>query len=129
MARKGAKIRAQSVSEYSIFLAIALIAIVAMNVYIKRGLQGRYADITDLPAKAVNSQVASAQKAGNVPKSYVAPAQYEPYYVDTKNIVNIPERSIDQTVTKEGKRTRDLLPGQPIVVTGKNIEGTNAAKD
>ena len=135
---KEVKIKAQSVSEYSLFLAIALIAILTMNVYIKRGLQGRYRDIADSPVKTVNSQVASAKTAGNVPNSYVVPAQYEPYYLDTNNTVSMPNRGIAQTVTQKTEMRQDLPPqpiirrdlsSEPIVVTGKNIEGTDAAKD
>lgn len=57
------KSKAQSVSEYSICVLIIILAIIAMQVYVKRGLQARYADITDFAT-------ARAQ----------ARAQYEPYY-------------------------------------------------
>lgn len=129
MAGKRVKIKAQSVSEYSLFLAIVLIAIIAMNAYIKRGLQGRYKDVADLPMKAIASQVASAKTAKSIPASYVAPTQYEPSYADTKNEVNIPQRKIYQTVANDGKITQDFLSERPTVVTGKNIEGTDATKD
>lgn len=58
--------KAQSVAEYSICLAIILLALVTMNFYVKRGLQGRYRDLTDYTtAKATGSL-----------------GQYEPYYKD-----------------------------------------------
>jgi hypothetical protein len=39
--------RAQSVSEYSICVVIIILAVVVMQVYVKRGLQGRYAEVVD----------------------------------------------------------------------------------
>lgn len=57
------KSKAQSVSEYSICVVIIILAIITMQAYVKRGLQGRYADIADFAT-------AGAQ----------ADRQYEPYY-------------------------------------------------
>ena len=66
--------RAQSASEYSIFLAIALIIIIAMNVYVKRGLQGRYVDVADFTTATLRRKVAAID-----PQIEVYD-QYEPYY-------------------------------------------------
>ena len=57
------KSRAQSISEYSICVAIIILAIALMQVYVKRGIEGRYADVVDF--------VTTKAQAHN---------QYEPYY-------------------------------------------------
>lgn len=62
--------RAQSVSEYSICVLIIILATIAMQVYVKRGLQGRYADVTDF---------VTTQAQLTFPKEQVR-HQYEPYY-------------------------------------------------
>ncbi|MFA5357038.1 MAG: hypothetical protein WC301_06550 [Candidatus Omnitrophota bacterium] len=116
------KNRAQSVSEYSVFLAIVLVAIIFMNVYVKRGLQGRQKDMVAMPAQQISSV---AKTAGNTPDGYVVYEQYEPYYLQTDTTVNVPKKSIDQTVTSGGKVKRDILSEKPITVTGTNIEGAN----
>jgi hypothetical protein len=71
--------RAQSVVEYGIAVAAIIIALVVMQVYVKRGLQGRYKDLVDAASKEI------------------APAgqrQYEPYYGDisAEAKVNITKR-------------------------------------
>lgn len=55
--------KAQSVSEYSICVAIIILAIAVMQVYVKRGLQGRYADVVDFATTKAQAH-----------------NQYEPYY-------------------------------------------------
>jgi uncharacterized protein (UPF0333 family) len=55
--------KAQSVSEYSICVAIIILAIVVIQVYVKRGLQGRYADVVDFATTKAQAN-----------------RQYEPYY-------------------------------------------------
>jgi hypothetical protein len=59
--------RAQSVAEYGIGVGVIIIAVVAMQAYVKRGLQGRYRDVVDtVAAKVVTANVSQRQ--------------YEPYY-------------------------------------------------
>jgi hypothetical protein len=45
--RKLRKLRAQSLSEYIIFLTVIILAAIVMQVYVRRGLQGRYAEVVD----------------------------------------------------------------------------------
>lgn len=75
------KSRAQSVSEYSICVVIIILAIITIQVYVKRGLQGRYADIVDFATAKAQAQ-----------------RQYEPYYQKedlglTQNLVE--QRNVD----------------------------------
>jgi len=79
--------RAQSVSEYSICVAIIILAIVVMQAYVKRGLQGRYADIVDFAT-------AGAQ----------ANRQYEPYY-QKEDLGSTQDVNIEAGVGKDGPGT------------------------
>ncbi len=94
--------KGQSVSEYSIFVAIVLIAIITMNAYVKRGLQGRYVDVMDSTISAVQTQAGQD-----------VPSQYEPYYTESQATIDAP-RNISKTVT-EGKATRVLSPDSSVI--------------
>lgn len=83
-------IRAQSVAEYSVCLALVLAALLGMQIYVKRGLQGRYKEVVDHAAK----QAAS-------------PKQYEPYYVQDKFTVD-QSKIVNEDIRHEGQTTRDF---------------------
>ncbi len=97
------KLRGQSLSEYSLCLAIILIAILGINIYVKRGLQGRYKDVVKDMTNAASAK-----------------AQYEPYYVDVNSTVN---RSL--TVEKTGKETvTTSISAEPATMSSKSTEST-----
>ncbi|MFA5356894.1 MAG: hypothetical protein WC301_05790 [Candidatus Omnitrophota bacterium] len=109
------KNKAQSVSEYSIFLSIILVALVVMNIYVKRGLQGRYKDMVDMATASSSAQ-----------------GQYEPYYADSENIIDISRQaSMDvgsQSLPEEGKVTKRLSDlAKPTTVESASIDGAAEA--
>jgi len=61
---------AQSTVEYGVAVAAVIIAIVVMQTYAKRGLQGRYKDLVDSATKKATAE------------------QYEPYYENTSVYIN-----------------------------------------
>ena len=63
----------QSMAEYAIVLTVVITAIVAMQIYVKRGLQGKVRDVTD----AVGFGLTKAQGITKVTN------QYEPYYAQS----------------------------------------------
>ncbi len=63
--------RGQIVAEYSILIGIIVAALVAMNIYIKRGMQARFRDAVDLQLD---------QRAGAVGDTKFVTGQYEPDY-------------------------------------------------
>jgi len=89
--------KAQSVAEYSICLALILAALLGMQLYVKRGLQGRYRELVDHAAK----QSAS-------------PKQYEPYYVQDQFTVN-QSKIANEDIKYEGLTTRDSLEDSTVV--------------
>ena len=61
--------KAQTTAEYAILIGLVVAALVAMQTYVKRGLQGRMKDATD--------QVAMQNP------TIGATSQYEPYYMQS----------------------------------------------
>lgn len=61
--------RAQSIAEYALLLAVVVSAFLAMQVYVKRGLQGRLRDTSDFVVNTLNEKLGS---------NYLN--QYEPAY-------------------------------------------------
>jgi len=96
------KNKAQSLSEYSICLSVVLIVFTAINIYVKRGLQGRYKDVVGYTAKQANSL-----------------RQYEPYYVRDENKVN-QDKSANEKFQDGGSIMRNFIKDK-TVVTGTNI--------
>jgi len=89
------KNKAQSLSEYSICLVVILVALITINVYVKRGLQGRYHDLTDYPTKKVGERISESQVLG---PAYVMPKQYEPDYINSATTVNASQRMAIETI-------------------------------
>jgi Flp pilus assembly pilin Flp len=61
--------KGQNTAEYAIVIALIIGAVIAMQTYVKRGLQGRMKDATDYTATQT-SDIGSTK-------------QYEPYYLDS----------------------------------------------
>ena len=85
--------RGQSMAEYAIVLTVVIGAIVAMQLYVKRGLQGRVKDVTD----NVGTGLKGIGKDTN---------QYEPYYASSDFNVTQSQKSQDQ-YNKGGTVFRD----------------------
>jgi len=66
--------RAQTIAEYAILIAIVVGAVVAMQIYIKRGMQGRVKDVVDYTGDAMFATQANGSNFG------FSSGQYEPYY-------------------------------------------------
>ncbi len=73
--------RGQNTAEYAIVIALIIGAVIAMQIYVKRGLQGRMKDATDYVATETSELGATKQ--------------YEPYYSE-------------QSMTSAQKSTTDI---------------------
>lgn len=74
MFRKLSK-RAQTTAEYAILIAIVVGAVVAMQIYVKRGIQGRVRNVVDYVENPEAAKGVSATFNGE---------QYEPYYATSE---------------------------------------------
>ncbi len=63
------KLKGQSTAEYAILIAVVIGALIAMQTYVKRGLQGRLKDGVDV-------MVDETSELGDT-------TQYEPYYMES----------------------------------------------
>lgn len=88
--------KGQNIAEYVILVALIIAAAAAMQVYLKRGLQGRMADAVDhAPDVAVDQN--------GVPTTLsFATKQYEPYYSNASSDVQSTQNYVD-TVGARGQ--------------------------
>lgn len=84
--------KGQNTAEYAIVIALIVGAAIAMQTYVKRGLQGRTKDATDY--MATQTQDIGATK------------QYEPYYTEQEMVTG--QKSTSTAETQEGgaKKTK-----------------------
>ena len=88
--------KGQNIAEYSILIALVIAAAVAMQVYVKRGIQGRVAD-------AVDYAPVTLTESGNT--LTFNRKQYEPYYVESSGDV-ASKRGLEETVGVSGVTNR-----------------------
>jgi hypothetical protein len=103
--------KAQSTAEYVIVLGLIVAAVVAMQTYVKRGLQGRIKDSVDY----VDQGGATVFKT----------AQYEPYYIESSFDSN---RQTDQTdeLGEGGALTKNVARETNKRTGYQTIKGTQA---
>lgn len=77
------KSKGQSTAEYAIIIAVVIGAAVAMQTYVKRGLQARQKAGTDAFA-GVTAEFAKESAIGTN-ANFAAMGQYEPYYLEASN--------------------------------------------
>lgn len=94
--------KGQHLSECALILSLVLAALIAMQTYVKRGLQGRYRDATD--------RVVSALQEATGDSSF--PLQYEPYYTHKSG-----ETTSDITTTISQNKTEEVFLGGSKEIT------------
>lgn len=78
--------KGQNIAEYSILIALVIAAAVGMQMYVKRGLQGRLADATDFAPDIGDVTGGTPTEPG---QSVIwATKQYEPYYTQSNSVVS-----------------------------------------
>jgi len=88
--------KGQNIAEYSILIALVIAAAVAMQTYVKRGIQGRVADAVD------NAPAADLGDAGTI---NFTTKQYEPYYLESQADV-ASTRNLNEAVGASGLTDR-----------------------
>jgi len=107
--------KGQNIAEYAILIALVIAAAVAMQVYVKRGIQGRVADATDY---AVPVEVVQGEPVLNFDTK-----QYEPYYLDQSSTV-VSDRSLQEQSAARGDISRT-----GVVETTGRAAGSYEASD
>jgi hypothetical protein len=96
--------RAQTTAEYAILIAVVVGALIGMQIYVRRGLQGRIADTVDTPA-GYSVNVVGGGVGLNALSFNFDGKQYEPYYLQSGQI----------TQTTGGKRSQSGSTSNLIV--------------
>jgi len=92
--------KGQNIAEYSILIALVIAAAVAMQVYVKRGIQGRMKDAVDH-----RPDVSLGDDAGTIT---FKTGQYEPYYTESNATVTS-NRSYQENIGARGTTNRTGL--------------------
>ena len=108
--------KGQSMAEYAIVLTVVVTAIVAMQIYVKRGLQGKVKDVTD----NVGFGLADA--------GYKTTTnQYEPYYAATDYQVG-QDQNVKEAYQTGGTVSRTSL-SEKSTRTGGSTTGVDVGAD
>ena len=101
--------KAQSTAEYAILIAIVVGALVGMQIYVRRGIQGRIADVVDQGASLSvtnGTYTATANFTGR---------QFEPYYLATGGI----NQTTTGSTTKTGSTDTAIVSGESGYTTSR----------
>lgn len=107
-----AKTRGQSTAEYAIVIALVVGALVVMQVYVKRGVQGRFKDTTDDYVQTLGNN-ADWNNLGSTCSSvtYAGSADYKQWEYDKlsgKRTRNIQQQDTTESRTAAGQVTRNI---------------------
>lgn len=92
--------RGQSVTEYAIVFSIVAAAVIGMQIFVKRGLQGKQKDVTDFFTGVTGDAAGVGKQLATIP-------QYEPYYASsTYNVTQ--GNTTKETVAVGGTVTRNV---------------------
>lgn len=111
--------KAQSTAEYVIVLGLIIGAVIAMQTYVKRGLQGRVRDAVEFTDQG--EQIQGEGTAANAVVQFSAD-QYEPYYLQsqfdsdrlsTQTEQLLTDGEVERTLTQEhsGRRGSQTITG------------------
>lgn len=100
--------KGQSIAEYAILIALVIAAAVAMQTYVKRGLQGR--------VKYAVDYVGEGGSVGSVPFAFDAGGQYEPEYIDSKQV-----QASDKTSNSEDFQSKGYI-NRPDIKESSTVE-------
>ncbi len=115
--------RAQTTAEYAILIAIVVGAVVAMQVYIRRGMQGRIRNVVD--------HVGAGGNVGGDTASFAFTAeQYEPYYTSSESSSgrNSKEQEVLGKGGVVGRRSGEQTKQERQQVSGWGISDKAAAE-
>lgn len=105
--------KGQSTAEYAIVIGLVIAAVVAMQVYVKRGLQAKVKDAVDY--KSAGDSVTGTT------------SQYEPYY-SSSAMTSTRTASEKAEVTTGGGATRTIVGEDVSTRTGTQTIGAAQAK-
>ena len=106
------KRKGQSMAEYAIVLTVVITAIVAMQVYVKRGLQGKVKDVTDDVGIGLSTTTKTSQ--------------YEPYYAQS-NFTTAQDQAVQEQYQTGGAVARNSQSEKSVRTGNSNVGVDQAA--
>ena len=100
--------KGQNIAEYSILIALVIAAAVGMQIYVKRGMQGRMADAVD---HAPDTDLVAGEAVQFTTK------QYEPYYAESSGNVGS-DRTHAEAITERGGVAKSAISETQTRQTG-----------
>lgn len=110
--------KGQNTAEYAVLIAVVIGAIVAMQLYVKRGLQAKVKDVTDNVGQGL---------VGQVPGLAAVTSQYEPYY-NTSNYDVASNQKVQEKYQAGGTVDRTSV-AEETIRTGNSTTGVDTAQD
>ena len=110
--------KGQSTVEYAIVLGVIVAALIAMQTYVKRGLQAKYHDGT----RFLTAELNTANGFGNLAQQ----SQYEPYYL-TSSYDAWSNSSMNETVGGRGFTNNTGVASSTARATGGYSASANAS--
>lgn len=95
--------KGQSTAEYAIVIGLVIAAVVAMQVYVKRGIQGKMKDAADYNDPAA---------------TMLTGRQFEPQYATTEKMVSTRKGDEKATTSQGGGLTREIVGEDVSTRTG-----------
>lgn len=112
--------KGQNTAEYAILIALVIAAAVAMQTYVKRGMQGRVHDASDSFYDKVTTGAATDwNKISTTTAGTLANKQYEP--------TELSSQSTQETVVGEGKNYEKTGMAAGGTVTRESVQTTKQA--
>ncbi len=99
------KKRGQSTAEYAVLIALVIGAAIAMQTYVKRGLQGRTHGASNRYFNEVTANASSGwDQISNIPVT--GSMQYEPGELESRSTQTVSEQTANTTIQTGGKVDR-----------------------
>lgn len=116
--------RGQSTAEYAILLAVVVAAVVGMQLYVKRGMQGKFRDAADAYTR-IGGEIGGA---GSGTPLIGTTAQYEPYYTAAGTVTVNSNQSEDSTMAVGGHVEKSNINNTTTQI-GVKVQGVDVAAD
>jgi uncharacterized protein (UPF0333 family) len=105
--------KGQSTAEYAIVIGLVLAAAVAMQVYVKRGIQAKMKDASDAKIEATGGEDFGVNS--------VEGGQYDPDYITSPGLTSSRDAEKTETMSAGGKVERITVGGDKSTRSGVQV--------
>lgn len=114
----------QSTAEYAVVISVVIAVIVGMQLYVKRGLQGKYKNVADSYSQRANLELEKLAPGAKM----THPRQYEPYYTAVTDYTINSNSSSSEAMTAKGAITKSKM-AEETTRTGNSKVGATLTDD